>query len=255
MDEVKTLLDEAAAAERGQGRAQRWAWLLDGLDNIDNVDKNVDASRVVDGLYLGGLGAARDVVWLRNSGITHVLTVMQDWLLARIEADSKQKIKRKCVRICDDFRADIRRFFNPCFRWIERAIGGGGAVLVHCHRGVSRSATIVCSYLMRKSGLPADQALTLLKERRLCVKPNDGFVAQLRAFETECTHGSSKRRSSAIVRVLCSPPIRLPYRLAAIAAALARNPEKIKSRKLNLRKFATRVRCRRRAPKGLEEQR
>lgn len=49
-------------------------------------------------------------------------------------------------------------------------------VLVHCHRGVSRSATIVIMYLMRKFKLTLRDAYKLVKSRRDKIDPNAGFI-------------------------------------------------------------------------------
>lgn len=44
---------------------------------------------------------------------------------------------------------DIERFFEDARRFIEAAAAAGGAALVHCHEGKSRSVTLVLAYLMR----------------------------------------------------------------------------------------------------------
>jgi protein-tyrosine phosphatase len=38
-----------------------------------------------------------------------------------------------------------------------------GSVLVHCHKGVSRSVSFVCGYLMRSCGMTLDEALSYVK--------------------------------------------------------------------------------------------
>lgn len=53
-----------------------------------------------------------------------------------------------------------------------------GKVLVHCHVGVSRSATLVLAYLMLKQHLTLVEAICAVKENR-GVTPNRGFLRQL----------------------------------------------------------------------------
>lgn len=55
-------------------------------------------------------------------------------------------------------------------------------VLVQCHAGVSRSATIICAYLIKHKALTPTQALQLLKEKRHRAKPNAGFLKQLEEY-------------------------------------------------------------------------
>lgn len=49
---------------------------------------------------------------------------------------------------------------------------------VHCHQGISRSATIVLAFLMLKRGMTLVDALKTVRDNR-AVHPNDGFVKQL----------------------------------------------------------------------------
>jgi protein-tyrosine phosphatase len=57
-------------------------------------------------------------------------------------------------------------------------------VLVHCHAGVSRSSTIVISYLMRKYiNFSLNDALKFVKSKRPIIKPNKGFMKQLQKYE------------------------------------------------------------------------
>lgn len=53
-----------------------------------------------------------------------------------------------------------------------------GKVLVHCHVGVSRSATLVLAYLMLKQNLSLVEAICAVKDNRGVI-PNRGFLRQL----------------------------------------------------------------------------
>lgn len=57
------------------------------------------------------------------------------------------------------------------------------AVLVHCNKGVSRSAAIVIAYIMREKKLLYKEALAIVRKERESVFPNSGFAAQLRTWE------------------------------------------------------------------------
>ena len=59
------------------------------------------------------------------------------------------------------------------------------AVLVHCGAGVSRSATLVMMYLMRRNSWSAARARGYVVERRSVVCINDGFYMTLCALEPQ----------------------------------------------------------------------
>jgi len=51
--------------------------------------------------------------------------------------------------------------------------------LIHCKAGISRSVTILISYLMLKFNITAKDALKIVRENRPQVNPNYGFMKQL----------------------------------------------------------------------------
>ena len=60
-------------------------------------------------------------------------------------------------------------------------------MLVHCYAGISRSATIVIAYLLRKYNYSLDNVITMVKRRRskvainfIQINPNKGFIEQLK---------------------------------------------------------------------------
>jgi hypothetical protein len=53
------------------------------------------------------------------------------------------------------------------------------AVLVHCFKGVSRSASIIIAYIMRERKILYKEAMPIVKSARRCIWPNAGFVEQL----------------------------------------------------------------------------
>ena len=60
----------------------------------------------------------------------------------------------------------------------------GTGVLVHCQAGVSRSPTIVISYLMKHTRMSMVDAYKLVKNRRSIISPNLNFMGQLVQWES-----------------------------------------------------------------------
>ena len=58
--------------------------------------------------------------------------------------------------------------------------------------GISRSATIVCAYLIATMGMTPDEALATVKEKREIVSPNVGFLRQLEEYSIRLHGGKGK---------------------------------------------------------------
>ena len=53
--------------------------------------------------------------------------------------------------------------------------------------GKSRSATVVCAYLMQRYGLSPAEALAQIRETRPFCEPNEGFMKQLELYHKTST--------------------------------------------------------------------
>lgn len=58
--------------------------------------------------------------------------------------------------------------------WIDAALSSGGAVLVHCHEGKSRSVTLLLAFLMLSRGLTLSEALAHMRAVHPKASPNAG---------------------------------------------------------------------------------
>lgn len=65
-------------------------------------------------------------------------------------------------------------------------------VIVHCHAGISRSASVVIAYIMKYRMKSFKEALDIVRGARSIVEPNIGFTATLIDFEEICTAAKNK---------------------------------------------------------------
>lgn len=88
------------------------------------------------------------------------------------------------IHVEDARTASLRPHFYETQEFIDEG-RKKGAVIVHCMAGVSRSATIVTSYLMLHKRLRLIPAFKHLKSVRSIVYPNPQFRAELNKFDKE----------------------------------------------------------------------
>ncbi|XP_044595438.1 dual specificity protein phosphatase MPK-4-like isoform X2 [Cotesia glomerata] len=144
-----------------------------GPSSYDEIEPN---------LYLGNLTAAKDIKWLKDTKISHILTVDSCPLPRQVE--QLPNINLKFIQITDMPRENILTFFEDTYQFIDNALQNDKKVLVHCYFGVSRSATLVIAYIMKKHKMTYEDAYKLVKSKRRFVGPNPGFIAQLKLYET-----------------------------------------------------------------------
>jgi protein-tyrosine phosphatase len=148
-------------------------------------------------LYLGTQVHAQCRESLEILQVTHILNV------TRGPSILFPGLKYCRVYIEDSESEKISFFFQKAYEFIENAFienveGAKNVVLVHCAKGVSRSATIVIMFLMRSTGMTFDEALAFVKRHRSIVEPNEGFVRELKDFEAR--HYEFVRRTSSLCR-------------------------------------------------------
>ncbi|XP_063902761.1 dual specificity protein phosphatase MPK-4-like isoform X1 [Zophobas morio] len=131
-------------------------------------------------LYLGGLCAAKDVNTLVKYKISHILTIDICPLPRKIL--ELKNITTKYIQLSDQPKEDLLSHFDDTEAFITEGLTKG-AVLVHCYFGVSRSATVVIAYIMKKYQLTYREAFEQVKLKRSIVYPNQGFISQLTLYK------------------------------------------------------------------------
>ncbi len=136
-----------------------------------------EANLIIDNLYLGSCSNT-DPDLLRLHNIKYVLNVSHtktslpdDFVCEQIPISDKSDVK-------------IRDYFERSFKFIDAAITNG-PILVHCRAGISRSATIVIAYLMKKQHMSYQTAMEFVSKRREIICPNIGFCQHLEEYEAE----------------------------------------------------------------------
>ena len=81
------------------------------------------------GLYIGTAADLNDSQALSDAAVTHILSVdsVDPSHLLPAEGD----YSRKWVNVLDEVTSDLLSHMDDCFLFIQEAVDGGGAALVH----------------------------------------------------------------------------------------------------------------------------
>nr|XP_046911405.1 dual specificity protein phosphatase 22-like [Dermatophagoides farinae] len=135
--------------------------------------------RIIHGLYIGNIRAAKNHEQLKINSITHILSILDTENSHQIEG-----IKYLCICLADSPHQNIIKHIPKCNFFIHKARLTGGNVLIHCLAGISRSVTIAAAYLASVTKFNCNETLNLIRNIRQISAPNPGFYKQLLDFET-----------------------------------------------------------------------
>mmetsp|Transcript_4160 Transcript_4160/g.13165 ORF Transcript_4160/g.13165 Transcript_4160/m.13165 type:complete len:199 (-) Transcript_4160:464-1060(-) len=138
---------------------------------------------ISEGIFLSGSASLQDPVGLQNLSISHCINCA---------AGDLESLRFKGIDVLElplrdaadgGAVAAMAEALGPAVEYIRVAREGGGAVLVHCLAGVSRSATVVVAYLMQAEGWGLEAAFSHVVGKRPRVLPNPGFMKCLVGWE------------------------------------------------------------------------
>lgn len=135
-------------------------------------------AHVAPSLFLGNARTAAASELLACAGVTLCVNVSRQQPGPRAPGVAELR-----VPVFDDPAEDLLAHLEPTCAAMEAAVRAGGACLVYCKNGRSRSAAVCTAYLMRHRGLSLAQAFQTVKSARPMAEPNPGFWSQLQKYE------------------------------------------------------------------------
>ena len=153
-----------------------------GIPTTSKTDPDSGISEITNALFLSGIDYTPEDLY--HNGITHILNV------STTEDKPHPDITTLFINIPDGGGTSIdgktiEEYFPQTYAFIQNAINADGKVLVHCHMGISRSATIVIAYLMKALNMPYINVLAMVKGKRPIVDPCLAFSWKLMKFQKE----------------------------------------------------------------------
>jgi hypothetical protein len=120
------------------------AEIILGEDNTHRISKITSGKGGKGILYLGNVDAATDMKLLKSLHITSVITIGSE-----LSNKYPHHFPHLKINLEDQPLAYIYHYFASSHTFLLKHLHEGN-VLVHCKMGISRSASIVIAYLMRR---------------------------------------------------------------------------------------------------------
>ncbi|CAF3832273.1 unnamed protein product [Rotaria magnacalcarata] len=132
-------------------------------------------------LYLGTGHQATNWKVIRDLKLTHIINISVEH-----QCVFPDKIKYLHLQLEDMEDVLLKDRFDETIRFMDSAFQNpSNRILVHCNLGISRSTTLILSYLMKTYNATLLEAFKYLRHRRPIVCPNVGFLHQLIDYEFE----------------------------------------------------------------------
>jgi protein-tyrosine phosphatase len=138
-----------------------------------------EPTKVVNKLYLGNVKHSQNKSILQEYQIVSIIDISND------NVTPIPNIEYLTFHVDDQIETNIHQFFQPTFEFINKNHQNQKNVLVHCSFGISRSPTLVTSYLMKQYSWSLEKSLKFIKNKREIIFPNEGFMSQLIEYEKE----------------------------------------------------------------------
>lgn len=125
-------------------------------------------------LYLGNVFDVGNHDFIKNKNISCIICVAKN-----LQMNKPPNVKMYQYDLDDDYNCNISSYFNE----IGEIIDNEQIVLINCYAGVSRSATIVIAYLMKKYNKNLYDTFIYVRNNRKCICPNQNFMQHLLEYE------------------------------------------------------------------------
>ncbi|XP_050537586.1 dual specificity protein phosphatase 19 [Daktulosphaira vitifoliae] len=142
---------------------------------IVDTKPDLNVGKVFEFLYFGSQDAAADLSILKSLKISHIISL-------GVPVPKYKGYIYKSIDIYDLPTFELSSIIKECIQYIEDIHNLGNRVFIHCNAGISRSPSIVIAFVMKYLKMDFNEAFKYVKKTRPNIKPNDGFIVQLKNY-------------------------------------------------------------------------
>jgi protein-tyrosine phosphatase len=138
-------------------------------------------TEIVRYLFLGSESKVGNIKWLKKHNIKTVVNATDDLMYKYDDS-----INFYMWGLKDLPTQNIIPYLEKTAKIIDQSLKNHQGILIHCHMGISRSASLVWYWLAtRKYDGDINAALLYLQSKRWIVNPNPGFLKQVKKYINE----------------------------------------------------------------------
>lgn len=145
--------------------------MLNTLFKYLNLSNDYDL--ILPNLYIGNKNSSQDLEFIKNHNIDLIVNCSKNINFIELNNIKKVRIPIDDNRIFKNY--EIIKYLD-CLDTIEKFRNKKKSVLIHCHVGSQRSATILLLYIMKKLNYSYEEGFNLIKcKRPICFCPINNF--------------------------------------------------------------------------------
>ena len=143
----------------------------------------MSATQIIPQLWIGDKLISQKKSFFDEKGISVVINCTKE--IKFIEGNTTYRLD-----IDDDLSVEsMKIMYKNIYKiidFIDDEIEKGNNILVHCHKGMQRSANIVAAYLMKYSRINYTAAMEYIRSKRpICFTPSNNFIVVLKKIEDD----------------------------------------------------------------------
>lgn len=148
----------------------------------------MSATQIIPQLWIGDKLISQKQSFFNDRDINVVINCTRE--IKFLDGNNKQYR----LDIDDDLSDDaMKKMYSKIYDiidYIHTEIEKGNNVLVHCHKGIQRSANIVAAYLMKYGRINYTAAMKYIQDKRpICFLPSNNFIVVLKKIEKDLLDG------------------------------------------------------------------
>ena len=136
---------------------------------------------VIDNIFIGSFDDSFDINQMVKNNILHIINVAKE--CNNINIQKNITYHKFNINDCNDFSQEI---LDNVYNLINIFSENNENILIHCRHGVSRSATFVLYYLIKKHNLGLQKSIEHLKKCRNIIDPSVTLINILTKYDQTC---------------------------------------------------------------------